>query len=68
MTKAHYYKGWTFRQHSRGHWGMLRLSDCFMSWHNSYDGCRRFIRSHGTADNPDQSYELSMAAGLPTYT
>ena len=61
-TKTHIYQEWTFFQVRRSQWALIRLSDGFTTHHNSYDGCRRFIKQHGTAANPDQSYELAMAA------
>jgi hypothetical protein len=67
-SRAHYYKGWSFRQHARSRWGLLRLSDGFMTWHNSYQGCRSFIRQHGQAANPDQSYELALVQPMPSLT
>ena len=59
--KSHSYKGWTFQQVRRSHWILIRLSDNYRSWHHSFDGCRRFIRQHGTAVDLDASYELAMA-------
>lgn len=61
-SRAHYYKGWSFRQHARGRWGLLRLADGYTSWHNSYGGCKSFIRQYGEAPDPDQSYERAMAS------
>jgi hypothetical protein len=60
-ARTHYYKGWSFRQHARGRWGLLRLTDGYISWHNSYGGCRSFIRLYGEASDPDQAYERALA-------
>jgi hypothetical protein len=60
-SKLHSYKGWTFQQARRSHWILVRISDGYTSWHRSFDGCRLFISQHGTALNPDASYELATA-------
>ena len=58
-SKTHIYKGWTFFQVRRGQWALIRLSDEFTTHHNSYAGCKLFIRKHGAAADPDASYELA---------
>jgi hypothetical protein len=60
-SKVHTLKGWSFYQSNRGQWLLVRISDGFRSWHNSYDGCCRYIRKHGNAADPDASYEAAMA-------
>lgn len=59
MPTIHHFQGWSFSQQCRGQWTLLRLSDGFKSWHQSYQGCKSFIRLHGAAVDPDQSYELN---------
>jgi len=59
-VKVYSYKGWHFAQLKRGYWGMVRNSDGFKTHHNSKGGCESFIRQHGTAEDPDLTYENSI--------
>jgi hypothetical protein len=52
-ARVYHYKGWSYRQHRRGRWGLLRLSDGFQTWHQSRTGAEAFIRRWGAAVDPD---------------
>ena len=60
-SKLHTYKGWQFQMQSYANWLLVRTSDGFTTHHNSFDGCKLFIRDHGDAADPDASYEAQFA-------